>query len=118
MLIRQRFPMSVNAARALLHFLDTKNVIYKAAHEHNLSCDIDAVMQLDNFIVDRSDNSEVMVSPKLVRMIQFNTTSYSNLGTEEEVPPARVANGSRISLSVDGSISSRIICCRWHRIVI
>jgi hypothetical protein len=85
-LIRQRFPMSVDAARALLHFLDTKNVIYKA-HEHNLSCDIDTVMQLENFIVDRSDNSEMKVSPKLVRMMQFNTTTY-NLGTAEEVSPA------------------------------
>ena len=85
-LIRQRFPMSVDAARALLHFLDTKSVIYKA-HEHNLSCDIDTVMQLENFIVDRSDNSEMKVSPKLVRMMQFNTTTY-NLGTAEEVSPA------------------------------
>ena len=66
-MIRQRFPLSVDEARAFLQFLDNKNLIYKAA-DHRLARDrdLETVMQPSNFIMDHTNDSDNKVSPKLV----------------------------------------------------
>ena len=85
-MIRQHFPLSVDDAKAFLQFLDNKNLIYKAT-DHRLDRELETVMQPSNFIVDRTNDSANKVSPKLIRLMQFNNSTY-NLGTAESVEPA------------------------------
>jgi len=85
-LLRQRFPMTVDDARAFLQFLDNKNVIYKAA-DHRLDRDLESIMQPANFIMDRTNNSDNKVSPKLIKLMHYENSTY-NHGTAESVEPA------------------------------
>ena len=45
--------------------------------------DLDDVLQHENFVADRSNDSSHRVSPSLIRLLQFGITSY-NHGTVEE----------------------------------
>ena len=81
-MIRQRFPLRVDLAREFLEWLDQHNVLYQA-HNHHLHHDLDNVLQHQNFVVDRSDDSTHRVSPSLIRLLQFGISSY-NHGTADE----------------------------------
>ena len=81
--------MSVDDARAFLQFLDNKNLIYKAA-DHRLGHDLEAVMQPSNFIMDRSNDSDCKVSPKLIQLMHYSKSTYHH-GTAESVEPAPAA---------------------------
>ena len=73
-MLRQRYPLNVDLARAFTEFLDSENILYKV-HSHNLADELEEVLQHENFIVDRSDESDAKVSAKLVRLMQFGITS-------------------------------------------
>jgi hypothetical protein len=105
-LIRQRFPMSVDDARAFLKFLDNKNLIYKAA-DHRLGHDLEAVMQPSNFIMDRSNDSDCKVSPKLIQLMHYSKSTYHH-GTAESVEPAPAAAASHCAAVPASSSSNNV----------
>jgi hypothetical protein len=82
-LIRKRFPLRVQLVRDFLDWLDTNNSIYQE-HNHNQlqQCSPDQFSER-NFIVDRTLGSDNPVSDKLVRLMQFSTSSYNN-GTADD----------------------------------
>jgi hypothetical protein len=117
-MLRQRYPLNVDLARAFTEFLDSENILYKV-HSHNLADELEEVLQHENFIVDRSDESDAKVSAKLVRLMQFGITSEKSgeqapADIMESVPmpahrPSRPQKktGSDDSDSDDSSASTR-----------
>jgi hypothetical protein len=73
-MLRQRYRLNADLARAFAKWLDEENINYRLT-SHDITKDLEEVLQHENFIVDRSEESDDKVSAKLVRLMQFGITS-------------------------------------------
>ena len=105
-MLRKRYPMRVDLAREFAEFLDSENFIYQA-HDHNLGDDLEEVLQPENFIVDRSDESAEKVSAKLrlVRLMQFGITSEKSGDAELDADPQPEAEAEAEAETVPGLVA-------------
>jgi hypothetical protein len=85
-LLRKRTALNIDKCRKCLQFLKDNNVVYKA-NENSIDEKMFDTLNLDDFIIDRTDASENIVNPKLVRLMQFGISSYNTGTTEESIPP-------------------------------
>ena len=101
---RIRFMMRVDNARRFLAFLDSCNLAY-LEEEHRLGDGLEETMELKNFIIDRSDASDNKVSRKLVRLMEFNTTSYHTEASKDEAvtPESQAERVHASSTSTDAA---------------
>ena len=82
-MVRKRFPLRVDLVRDFLNWLDTSNAVY-IEHNHNqLQQWPDHHFDEHNFIVDRTSGTPNAVTDKLVRLMQFSSSSY-NTGTADD----------------------------------
>jgi hypothetical protein len=96
-LVRKRFPLRVDLVRAFLSWLDNNNDLYKR-NVHQLDEGLDEALAEANYIVDRTSTSEHPVSAKLVRIMQFSTSTY-NSGTADDAQTGASSSSTARSMS-------------------